>query len=102
MFDEPEGGFGDGVRLTSTNGANGDSTEKGIEFKSTVNYFNTVERATNATLSFTAVTGLGTLVLSCSNGAFPAAKINCTLSILSKSCIACIDSIDGSSNNLKV
>ena len=87
MFDGSEDGFGDGVRVTNTDGGNADDTENGIEFKSTVNDFNGAERITNrATLSFTAVTGLDTLVLSCSNAAFPAATSNCTLSILSKSC----------------
>ena len=86
LFDGPKDGFGDGIRVTNTNGANADDTENGIEFKSTVSYFNTTERTTNATLSFTAVTGLDTLVLSCSNGDFPAVKSDCTLFILSKLC----------------
>ena len=85
MFDGSEDGFGDGVTVTNNYGANDDDIENGINFKSTVNHFNATERTTNATLSFTAITGLDTLVVSCSNGAFPPVKSDCTLSILSKS-----------------
>ena len=52
MFDGLEPG--DGVQLINTDGADGDDTENGINFLSTVSYFSTTERTTNATLSFTA------------------------------------------------
>ena len=71
-----------GVSVTNVNGVNGADTDQ-PDFQSTVNSADPTDRTTNATLTFTAVSGLDEDVLNC--GDVTSTTSSCTIYILSKS-----------------
>ena len=86
----PSFGGGSGVLVINLLGNDHDDTVNGVVFTSTVNSVDPDERTTNATLSFTAVSGLDEATVFCRDNETPPTVKNCTMFVLSKNKHGCV------------
>ena len=80
----PSFGGGGGVSVVNVLGNDQSVNVNGVLFTSTVNSADPVERTINATLSFTAVSGLDGATVFCRDNEAPTTVKNCTVFLLSK------------------